>query len=354
MFIKILAGFLLFLSLCPIASANTYQLIDLGTLGGNYSQATSINDSQQITGWSRSVPPPGTGDRGYVWNNGVMTSLGTLGATSYGYGISESGYIAGTTYVNIGGGSVRGRAFLWDAGVMQNLGTLGGDFSQGSGVNDSQEVVGFSRTATGQTHAFLWDSGVMTDLTPTASYSQATAINNVGQVTGSTNGIAGDAFIWDPVTGMTIIGSGAGLAINNLGHVAGFYGAGTEFHGFLWNGTVQMDLGTLWGRSDAYGLNDLGQVVGRSGDSSGYHAFIWENGLMLDLNNMINPGLGWELNYAYDINNNGDIVGLGTIAGETHAFLLTTVPIPTALFLFIPGLAGLVTLAWRGRREPTA
>ncbi len=68
---------------------------------------------------------------------------------------------------------------------------------------------------------------------------------------------------------------------------------------------------------------------------------------MMDLNNLINPGLGWELNYAYDINGNGDIVGLGTIAGETHAFLLTTVPIPSALFLFI---SGFVALAWRGRR----
>lgn len=351
MFNTNITALLLFFLVSPLVSANTFEIIDLGTLGGNYSNANAINDAGQITGISRSVPPPGTGDRAYIWENGNMTNLGPIGVTSYGNNISEAGYIAGTTYVNVGGGSVSGRAFLWDAGYVQTLDTLGGDFSQGTGVNDSQQVVGFSRTTAGQTHAFLWDGGIMTDLTPTASYSQASAINNAGQITGSTNGIAGGAFIWDSQNGMTVIGSGAGMAINNLGQVAGFYLAGSQYHGFLWDGTSQIDLGTLWGRSDAYGLNDRGQVVGRTGDYGNFHAVLWENGAMLDLNNLIDPASGWVLNYANDINNNGDITGMGTFNGESRAFLLTAVPLPSAVLLFVPGLLGLTVLARRNKKN---
>ena len=30
----------------------SYEIVDLGTLGGNVSQATSLNDSDQVAGWS--------------------------------------------------------------------------------------------------------------------------------------------------------------------------------------------------------------------------------------------------------------------------------------------------------------
>ena len=44
------------------------------------------------------------------------------------------------------------------------LGTLGGATSVATAINDLDEVVGSSQTATGQTHAFLWRDGHMTDL----------------------------------------------------------------------------------------------------------------------------------------------------------------------------------------------
>ena len=31
----------------------SYEIVDLGTLGGNVSQATSLNDSDAVAGWSR-------------------------------------------------------------------------------------------------------------------------------------------------------------------------------------------------------------------------------------------------------------------------------------------------------------
>src|SRR5205807_514810 len=67
-----------------------------------------------------------------------------------------------------------------------------------------------------------------------------------------------------------------------------------------------------------------------------YHAFIWSGGVMSDLNNLISPASGWELTQAQDLNDVGQIVGEGTIGGQTHAFLLTpTVPEPANMALFI-------------------
>jgi probable HAF family extracellular repeat protein len=43
----------------------------------------------------------------------------------------------------------------------------------------------------------------------------------------------------------------------------------------------------------------------------------------MDLNAMIPPGSPWYRLNASSINDSGQIVGFGTINGETHAFLAT-------------------------------
>ena len=51
-------------------------MINLGTLGGNYSHAQDINEKGQIVGISETL----TGDRhAFLWQNGSMIDLGTLG-----------------------------------------------------------------------------------------------------------------------------------------------------------------------------------------------------------------------------------------------------------------------------------
>ena len=92
------------------------------------------------------------------------------------------------------------------------------------------------------------------------------------------------------------------------------------------------DLGTLEGRlySQAAAINASGQVVGSSDVVGGFGvaAFLYAGGTMTDLNSLINPSLNWNLLTAGGINDDGQIVGVGDVGGEYHAFLLTPTVVP--------------------------
>ncbi len=72
-------------------------IMDLGALsGGSQSYANGINDTGGIVGYSRMAS--GT-NHAFLWQNGVMTDLGTRfrtgGSGSYANGINDIGAIAG-------------------------------------------------------------------------------------------------------------------------------------------------------------------------------------------------------------------------------------------------------------------
>src|SRR2546430_631212 len=70
------------LILASSAAGQTYTITDLGTLGtndrGSYSQAFCINASGQVGGQSSASSTTLT-DPAFLYSNGVMTSLGSLG-----------------------------------------------------------------------------------------------------------------------------------------------------------------------------------------------------------------------------------------------------------------------------------
>jgi probable HAF family extracellular repeat protein len=114
------------------------QIVDLGTLGGNWSFSSDLNSRGQVVGAASNAIPDrlslfffGTQTRAFLWQNGAMHDLGTLGGPDAAAGfVNERGQVAGVSYTNATPNPVTGRPtidpFLWDDGRMIDLGTLGG------------------------------------------------------------------------------------------------------------------------------------------------------------------------------------------------------------------------------------
>ena len=84
------------------AAGKTYRAVDLGTLGGNFSQAFGISPAGQVVGWSSTAE----GDfHAFLWEKGIMTDLGALfGGDGVATGINPAGHVVGHS---------AGHVFLW-------------------------------------------------------------------------------------------------------------------------------------------------------------------------------------------------------------------------------------------------
>jgi len=360
------------------------KLTDLGTLVTGWSSAALwTNESGQVVGISENGmidPLIGFPEfRAALWQNGGITDLGTLagGYESIANAINNRGQVVGFSTNTVSDpysffpfpGATQSRAFLWQNGAMQDLGTLGGPDANALLINDRGQIAGNSysnSTANAVLDAcgffainvptedpFIWKDGVMMDLGGLGgTCSLVTGQNNRGQVTGQSD-LAGDLtyhpFVWSKKGGMQdlgTLGGNTGLTnwINDNGDIVGkvdLPGPLTpqDHHAVLWGHGVMIDLGTFPEdtSSNAYYVNSRGQVVGTSEDRAhmvigvGEHAFLWEKGgPMVDLNTLIPAGSSLQLTYAVAINDRGEIAGFGVPPGvppedyETkgHAYIL--------------------------------
>ena len=185
---------------------------DIGTLGGLYSFAWSINDAGDVVGEADLPSPRLVFDRAFLWRNGVMKDLGTLGGdSSQAIAINNSGQITGDSDTiadqaeTVDKDRVR-HAFLREAnGPMRDLGTLGGKTSSGNGINNSGVVVGWSELSDTTKHACLWQAGQIYDLNSLIPNNsgwvlvKADSINDRGQIVGyGTHGNDTHAFLLTP------------------------------------------------------------------------------------------------------------------------------------------------------------
>jgi len=256
-------------------------------------------------------------------------------------------------------------AYVWQNGIMTKLPTLGGNNGSSTQINTWGVISGEAENMSPdpgcpQRYEFKpvkWQGGKIVQL---ATYPEdpdgvAYAINDAGQVVGSTGRCApynpnfqlamvpAHPMLWEadgtPRYLGTLGGTGnnpntANLAINinNSGHVVGTSAlAGDETgHAFLWTREKGMfDLGTLPGdfASGAIAISDGEQVCGISIGPNGPRAFVWQNGSMSDLNALIRP-TPLHLLFASAMNASGEIAGIGvdTRNGEVHGFLATPLP----------------------------
>lgn len=347
--------------------------------GTNQSLASGISQSGLITGLSENgVLDPLTGFpqfRAVLWNQaGTMLDLGTLGGNaSQGSDVNGRGQVVGIAlnaapedpdiagFFNFAPAAQQVRAFLWQNGSMNDLGTLGGNDAMASVINENGAVSGFSAISTGindttglpSIHPFLWKNDTMTDLgslggtlAMTGSFANGPwgrVMNERGEVAG-TSTLPGDdawhAFIWSGGR-MTDLGTLGGrtsdaYAINDAGAVVGravVTDAPYVRHAFLWDSGTMQDLGTVdpCTRGTATSINSKGQIVGGlafctddSADLAFNTAFYVEKGKpMVDLNDLVEPPSDLHMDEAMFINERGEIVaGVLTSTGQTRVVLL--------------------------------
>jgi len=283
---------------------------DLGTLEGDDTQGTGINDRGQIVG----VGGSGATQSAFLMEAGGTVSLGPFAAID----INNAGQILLQTVV--GNPDDPSSCFLRQPdGTLVELNTPAGSQCYGTDLNDRGQVVGAVQRLVGTqrvTSGFLWEAGTYSDLgTLGGDFVQANAVNELGQITGtatlSSSGYQ-HAFFWDRGV-MTDLGSPGGLwsqgrAINDRGQVAFSSGA----HVYFWQAGALTDLGTLGGPdvpeqvSVPLGLNDRGQLLVAVYDipAALYRWGIWASGRFTPL-----PGLGSGLPTANRINEQGQAIG---------------------------------------------
>lgn len=245
-----------------------------------------------------------------VWRNGDVDALG--GPPGSPEAINERGDVVGRAFGE--------HAYLWSAGAVIPLGTLGGGASWAFDINNRGQVVGWSQNAGGYHRAFLWVDGQMEDLGTLGGYqSWAYGLNNSGAVVGGAWTATGyeHAFLWTrgSMTDLGTLDGGSSSesranAINDRGQVVGRceFGSFRTVHACRWQRGEVLDLGTLGGQySYAYDIADNGKIVGISsipGEHVLYHAFVWADGEMRDLGT-----LGGCCSYAYGVNSRGEVAG---------------------------------------------
>jgi len=351
----------------------SYQVTDLGTLHDGYFGCTMGLNNHGWTETQYGLLESGKLVKGRLAINvgGSTLDLGTLGGPNswdnpFGGEVNDRGELVGYSETSVpdpDGEDVCGfgtglicRPFLWKNGHMSALPTLGGNNGQASAMNNHGQITGFAENGIVDSTCppnktnnriqlpVLWENGKPQAL-PTLiddTDGEANAINELGQAVGNTGtcgGATNHAVSWENGAASQLFDYGTfalAFGINDQGQIVGMVGSPETptFYAALWQNGAITNLHTLPGdfAAIASGINNHGQVVGSTLDSSfnWSHAFIWQDGVMTDLGTMFPSTANLLPTMANQINERGQIVGMGTVlsgphTGETHAFLATPV-----------------------------
>jgi uncharacterized membrane protein len=362
--------------------------------GGASNFAASINDQGQITGESQNgALDPLTGwPRGeaVIWRKGEVRDLGTVGGNQSNANANNNrGQVVGAAlngtddpfagnfvascifYAPYGGcgtfaqmflfapAATETRAFLWtETEGMQDLGTLGGPDSSAWIINDRGQIAGESFTSytanvssgVPTVDPFRWDPELkkMRDLGGLGgTFGAPLSMNHHGDVVGSSNppgDMTSHPFLWTEAEGMQDLGTFAGasgygeaLSLNDEREVVGHTSNPdpTTLVAFLWKNKVLTSLGTIGTGtcSVANSINSRGQIAGAAVDPAGgcseeLRGLYWDAGSStpVDLNALLVPGTTMFVISGIVINDAGEIGCLGVDSGDTDAHACLLIP----------------------------
>jgi uncharacterized protein (TIGR03437 family) len=385
-FRRILTGFLPFVAglLVPgylAAQAPQFTIQDLGTLPNLPScNGTSLSQSGNVVGYCTSqlgqnlllsTQTPHV----FLYSNGAMTDLNvTSPPMAFPTGVNDSGVVVGgALLIDLQGETATASPLIYENGAVQPISGATetllplGLNNAGQMVGTSIEVMGNSLNLFINSKAYLdpLSGGTLTQLVAPGSGGSVAAfgINSNGVVAGSTlgqNATDVTPLLWQNLAPQALpllagYPQGVATSVNDSGVAVGtafnvnfsvFSDPTATAHAVLFNNGTVTDLGVLTHdvSSQAMSINNSGSVVGFSSSKppdftlhlaayvdapeNNYHAFIYSGGKMYDLTQQLVNGSGWQLSFATQINNAGQIVGTGLFEGSDgvtvqRAFLLT-------------------------------
>jgi probable HAF family extracellular repeat protein len=231
---------------------------------------------------------------------------GPNGANSIAQGINDAEQVVGYSF-SFSGNQLSEQAVIWNGTTPTVLNSPSGTtYSVAQGISNAGQVVGYSQGGN-RSSAVIWNGTTPTILNSLGgTYSQAVGINNAGQVVGVSNG---QAVIWNGTTPTALNspdGSSYAAGINNAGQVVGEYDSGNGV--VIWNSTMPGTTPTVLNSPpgttiSAAGINNAGQVAGNLNGGE----VIWNGTTPTVLGRPY--GLG---SFATGINDAGQVVGVGS------------------------------------------
>jgi probable HAF family extracellular repeat protein len=319
-------------------SAPKYDIIDLGVPpGGTSAVPNAINNKGDVVGYFTEL-----NDRhAFIWSGGVMTELPGFGGqpNTHAWDINDNGLVVGQS----SGDGVHSYSLLWENGIVSSIGNLGSN-NNGANyartINNGGDIAGQSAVADGYTNtvsAYLKPAGQpMQAFGPVGRIlCIASDINNSGKVVGTiinldaTNSYR--AFVYDGGSVANLgLPNGAvwssASGINDSGDIVGwgtfYYGSTPLTRAMLYKDGIWIDL-NAGAPTACLAINHNGDIVGYIGLNP-QTAVVWKNRQMQTLISLIDISSGWSrLDIPNDINNSGQIVGVGIHNGVTSAFLMS-------------------------------
>ena len=256
------------------------------------------------------------------------------GSRTFATAINANGVVCGS----VTDGRDRSHVATWRNGKLHDFGTLGLKDAKATGINDQGEIVGFGH-AKNRDMAFYFDRmGKRKSVPKDLIAAKPLAINNRSQIAGC-KFAERDTVVGSPYTNYAFEfsqgtwrylspGRSDVTDINNAGTIVGGTEGLEDYMGAIWQDGKETSL-ELFSYPSA--INDHGDIVGAAGEdwavSDKYtRACIWHNDQKTYLDTLVQALGDWKLVDACDINNKGEIVGIGLWHGYPRVFLLRPTP----------------------------